>query len=62
MKRISDLMIKYVNIRPKLRGGSDKQRDNESMEKYLINYKKKEAVKNQKYIVKESLMLRTKLM
>ena len=44
MKKISDLTIKYVNIRPKLRGGSDK-RDNQSMEKYFINYKKKVTIK-----------------
>ena len=51
MKKHKDLDIKYVNIQPKMKGGSEKKQGNESMEKYLINYQKKET----KYIEKNSL-------
>ena len=40
MKKYKELGIKYVNIIPKLKGGSEIKQGN--MEKYLINYQKNE--------------------
>ena len=42
-KRFKELDIKYVQICTKLKGGSGIQQGNESMEKYLINYQRKET-------------------